>query len=175
MLRNDYLAVFDPQSSGNVRTELPQNAARSDLESSLSSREGLRKNRILCVDDEIICTAIRAEVLRENGYSVVVYHSPFAVLDCDLSSFDLAVLDFQMPGLNGRELFLRMRASGATFPIVLLTGSLDALSPDSRVLFARCIDKATSIHCLLSVIAEFLDPNPVPDYASEGPKCVRAH
>ena len=82
----------------------------------------LHKHRILCVDDEIPGTRMRGEILREHGYSVVLYDCPLAALHCDLSMFDLAILDFQMPGLNGRELFLRMRALGARFPIVLLTG-----------------------------------------------------
>jgi CheY-like chemotaxis protein len=136
---------------------------------SISEKQSLRaspensQRRILCVDDEIIGTAIRGEVLKEHGYSVVVCHCPLAALRCDLSVFDLAVLDFQMPELNGRELLLRLRALGTGFPIVLLTGCLDALSADDRVLFARCIDKRLQIQCLLEIIAEFLDRNHVPD------------
>jgi CheY-like chemotaxis protein len=107
---------------------------------------------------------MRGEILKEHGYSVVLYHCPLAALHCDLSMFDLAVLDFQMPGLNGRELFLRMRALGARFPIVLLTGCLEALSPDNRVLFARCIDKGMPVEDLLATIAEFLDPYQTPDF-----------
>ncbi len=68
-----------------------------------------------------------------------------------------------MPGLNGRELLLRIRAMGAKFPIVLLTGRLAGLSNEDCVLFARCIDKSMPIHYLLDTIAEFLDPNQVPD------------
>ena len=119
--------------------------------------------RILCVDDDIVGTRIRGEILKERGYSVVLYHCPLTVLRCDLSVFDLAVLDFQMPGLNGRELFLHMRALGARFPIVLLTGCMDALSYEDRVLFARCLDKGMPIQRLLETIAEFLDPNQIPD------------
>jgi CheY-like chemotaxis protein len=121
------------------------------------------KHRILCVDDDIIGTTMRGEILKEQGYSVVLYHCPLAALSCDLSTFDLAVLDFQMPGLNGRELFLRLRAIGARFPIVLLTQCVDALSYEDRVLFARCIDKSMPVQRLLETIAEFLDLNQVSD------------
>jgi DNA-binding response OmpR family regulator len=55
------------------------------------------------------------------------------VLRYDLSTVDLAVLDFDMPGMNGRDLLLRMRALHARFPILLLSGSVYAVSPDSRV------------------------------------------
>ena len=126
----------------------------------------IQKHRILCVDDDVLGTTMRAEILKEHGFSVVVFHSPLEVTRCDLSAFNLAILDFEMPGLNGRELLLRIRAMGARFPIVLLTGCLAGLSHEDRVLFARCIDKSMPIHCLLDTIAEFLDPNQGPDYGS---------
>ena len=109
---------------------------------------------------------MRAEILTEHGFSVVVFHSPRDVTRCDLSTFDLAILDFEMPGLNGRELLLRIRAMGARFPIVLLTGCLAGLSREDCDLFSRCIDKSMQIHYLLDTIEESLDPNPGPDYDS---------
>jgi CheY-like chemotaxis protein len=118
---------------------------------------------ILCVDDEIEGTRMRGQILEEEGYSVVLYHSPLAALRCDLSMFSLAILDFEMPELNGRELLLRMRALGARFPIVLLTGSVDSLSHENRVLFARCIDKGTLTRCLLETIAEFIGIDLIPN------------
>ena len=132
-------------------------------EQTLGASPEQSQRRILCVDDEIVATAIRGEILKEHGYSVVICHCPLAALRFDLSVFDLAVLDFQMPELNGRELLLRLRASGARFPIVLLTGCVDTLSPDDRVLFARCIDKGLPIQRLLETIAEFLDRNSLAD------------
>ena len=124
------------------------------------------RQSILCVDDEIGGTRMRGEILEEEGYSVVLYHSPLAVLDCDFSMFSLAILDFEMPELNGQELLLRMRALGARFPMVLLTGSVDSLSPENRVLFARCIDKSSSIRCLLKTIAEFIGNDQIPDFGA---------
>ena len=109
---------------------------------------------------------IGGEVLAEQGYSVVLCHAPSAALRYDLSLFDLAIVDFRMPELNGRELLLRMRGLGARFPVVLLTGAVDALSYEDRVLFARCIDKGRSIQQLLDTIAEFLDPNQTPDFGT---------
>lgn len=125
-----------------------------------------RKRCILCVDDEIIGTAMRGEILKEFGYSVVLSHSPLDALRFDLSMFDLAILDFQMPDLNGRELLLRMRALGARFPIILLTGCVDLLTQEDRVLFARSIDKGTPFEHLLDTIAEFLNPDEASEYGT---------
>jgi CheY-like chemotaxis protein len=126
----------------------------------------IHKKRILCVDDDVLGTTLRAEILKEHGFSVVVFHSPLEVTRCDLSTFNLAILDFEMPGLNGRELLLRIRALGARFPIVLLTGCLAGLSHEDCVLFARCIDKSMPIHYLLDTISEFLDPSQDLDFGS---------
>lgn len=125
-----------------------------------------RQRHILCVDDEIIATNARAEILGEYGYIVHVCNSPIESLHCDLASFDLAIVDFQMPVLNGRDLLLRMRSRGARFPVILLTGDLGALRHEDCVLFSRCIDKIAPIDSLLDSIDEFLGPNQVSDYGS---------
>src|SRR5271163_55944 len=70
----------------------------------------INRRRILFVDDEVIGTEMLAEVLADHAYDVVLCHCPFAAPDCDLSFFKLAILEFQMPSLNGRELLLRFRA-----------------------------------------------------------------
>jgi CheY-like chemotaxis protein len=146
--------VIDVNWVGSEQAALPNSAMQ------------LHTRRILCVDDDVLSTMLRAETLREHGYSVAIYHSPLAVLHCDFSVFDLAILDFEMPGLNGRELLLRMRTLGARFPIVLLTGSLNTLSHEDLVLFARCIDKGMPTQYLLDTLAQFLDPSQVPDCCS---------
>ena len=123
------------------------------------------QKRILCVDDDQVGSLIRGNILESEGYSVVTKYCPVEALNCDLSRFDLAVVDFQMPIMNGRELLLRMRAMGATFPIILLSAMASFLSEEERVLFSRCIDKGEPASNLLDVIAKFLDPNEIPDFA----------
>jgi CheY-like chemotaxis protein len=94
----------------------------------------------------------------------VLLSCPIQALQCDLSSFDLAILDFDMPGMNGRELLLRMRALHVRFPILLLSASASTLQPDDGVLFSRRINKGEPVRHLLDIIAAFLDPNEIPDF-----------
>src|SRR5271168_1457962 len=120
--------------------------------------------RILCVDDNVLELTLRGKILELQGYSVVLVSCPIQALRCDLSAFDLAILDFDMPGMNGKELFLRLRALHARFPILLLSASASTLHPEDGVLFSRCNDKGEPVRHLLDVIATFLDPNEIPDF-----------
>jgi CheY-like chemotaxis protein len=150
--------------AGNRKASSSARTADEDMIGRESS--SCHGQRILFVDDDSVGLRVRGELFEELGYSVVLCDSPAVALSCDLSTFDLGVLDFHMPELNGRELLLRMRAAGGRFPIILLTGYLDFLDRENRVLFARCIDKGEPIQRLLDCIAQLLDPNQLPDYGT---------
>jgi CheY-like chemotaxis protein len=124
------------------------------------------QERILCVDDNVPQLLLRGKILELQGYTVVLLSCPMQVLRYDLSTVDLAILDFDMPGMNGRDLLLRMRSLHARFPILLLSGSVHTVSPESRVLFSKCLDKGDPVRHLLDCIAGFLDPNEIPDFGS---------
>jgi hypothetical protein len=68
-----------------------------------------------------------------------------------------------MPGMIGRDLFLRIRALHTRFPILLLSASASTLCPDDCVLFYKCLDKGEPVRRLLDLIAAFLDPNEISD------------
>jgi CheY-like chemotaxis protein len=74
-------------------------------------QSSLPQKRILYVDDNVPELTLRGKILESQGYSVVLLSCPIQALRHDLSSFDLAILDFEMPGMNGRDLVLRMRAA----------------------------------------------------------------
>jgi CheY-like chemotaxis protein len=122
------------------------------------------QRRILCVDDNELELTLRGKILELEGYLVELLSCPIQALQCDLSSFDLAILDFDMPGMNGKELLLRMRALHAGFPILLLSACASTLQPDDSVLFSRCINKGEPVRHLLDIIAAFLDPNEISDF-----------
>jgi CheY-like chemotaxis protein len=123
-----------------------------------------QRRQIICVDDDAQCLRCQGELLEDLGYCVKLCGSPAAALSCDLGMFDLGVVDFDLPGLNGRELLLRMRAAGARFPIILVTGYLGSLSYEDRVLFTHCVDKCEPVRSLVEMIARLLDPDQLPDY-----------
>ena len=85
--------------------------------------------RVLVVDDETSLGTLVRLILEPHGYDVVAVESGAAALDVLLEApFDLVLLDWQMPGMDGLEVARRVRAMQlATQPrLVMLTGFGDA-------------------------------------------------
>jgi DNA-binding response OmpR family regulator len=78
----------------------------------------------LVIDDEIdICIMLKV-VLEQNGFIVTYYHKPFIALDEFQSNFyDLIILDIQMSGINGMQLYREIRKRDKKIKICFLTGS----------------------------------------------------
>ena len=120
--------------------------------------QALPKYCILCVDDDHIGLGLRSALLEDEGYSVTAVSCPFMALEYDVSQFHLAILDFDMPGLSGFQLLLRLRAAHASFPMVLLSGMSRNLPNDMRIMFSSCLDKGEPIPILLNTIRSYLAP-----------------
>jgi CheY-like chemotaxis protein len=117
---------------------------------------------ILCVDDDHIGLGLRSALLENEGYSVTAVSCPFMALEYDVSQFHLAILDFDMPALNGFQLLLRLRAAHASFPIVLLSGMSRDVPKDMRKVFTSCLDKGEPIDLLLNTVRSYLTSIPDP-------------
>lgn len=160
--------------SENGKRELPETMLLAYHESRGKSnsipasrvRSSFKQRRVLCVDDDVLGLALRGKILELEGYSVTLLSCPLQASRCDLSAFDLAILDFAMPGMNGRELLLHMRALHVRFPILLFSASASSLPPEESILFSRCLDKCVPVRHLLDVIAAFLDPDEIPDFGA---------
>ena len=80
------------------------------------------KAHILVVDDDPRITDLMRRILAYEGYSVAIARSGTEALDRSLERPpDLVVLDIMLPGLDGLEVALRLRAAGDTVPILMLT------------------------------------------------------
>ncbi|MBB4657921.1 glucokinase [Parvularcula dongshanensis] len=86
----------------------------------------LQGTRVLVVDDKAINRRIIAEQVRVWGCVPICVESASAALTAvfdEAQRFDVAILDFQMPGLDGVELARRLRDDPRTgsMPLILLT------------------------------------------------------
>jgi two-component system response regulator HydG len=66
--------------------------------------------QILCVDDDPDFCASMSEILTSLGYGVTVAYDGHAALQfVRQQSYGLALLDYRMPGMDGVELYRRIR------------------------------------------------------------------
>ena len=66
--------------------------------------------RILLVDDDLDHLKLFTMILENRGYSLDTYSDPAAaLLKFKPYYYDLLLLDYRMPKLNGLELYARMR------------------------------------------------------------------
>jgi two-component system, OmpR family, response regulator ChvI len=67
-------------------------------------------SRILLVDDEPDITTVFTLGLEDNGFKVDVFNDPIQALSAFKSDlYDLALIDYKMPNMNGFELYREIR------------------------------------------------------------------
>lgn len=76
---------------------------------------------LLAEDEQKIADTLKLG-LSENGYDVqVAYDGTIGLKLFDTYPFDLAVLDINLPGINGYDLCKKIRNKNAQVPIIMLT------------------------------------------------------
>jgi DNA-binding response OmpR family regulator len=77
---------------------------------------------ILVVDDEPAIVTVVRDRLEREGFAVrAVASGEEALSHIDTDCPDLVVLDVMLPGIDGFEVLRRLRASGCTVPVIVLT------------------------------------------------------
>jgi CheY-like chemotaxis protein len=87
-------------------SQLQQEQDLTVLKPSISSQ----KKRILVVDDEVDITTIFKLALEKVNLHVDVYNDPLlALTDYKAGMYDLLLFDIRMPGMNGFELYRKIK------------------------------------------------------------------
>lgn len=88
--------------------------------------------RILYAEDEVALARAVAKILEKNNYTVDVVHNGLDALDyLQNGNYDIAILDIMMPKMDGITLLRRLRTTGITIPIIMLTAKTEI---DDKVL-----------------------------------------
>lgn len=80
--------------------------------------------RVALVDDDRLVTTMVSRFLQRRGFLVRAFNDPEAALDVlTRDQPDAAIVDMQMPGINGMQLVARLirRLDGLPFPLLFLT------------------------------------------------------
>jgi len=81
------------------------------------------KANILVVDDEQIIRLLFKETLEELGHRVITAETGSEGLELvKQRDFDLVFLDLKMPGMDGAELFRRIKTIKPKLPVTIITG-----------------------------------------------------
>jgi DNA-binding response OmpR family regulator len=82
-----------------------------------------KKLKLLCVDDDAQFLNVRGLYLQAFGFQVVTSTNPRQALRLYRKTrFDAAIVDFEMPEMNGAELAREMKSIRANVPVAILSG-----------------------------------------------------
>lgn len=98
--------------------------ARQHTAPAARSSASPRRKAVLVVDDSLTTRMLEKAVLEAAGYRVVMACDGAEALECIAGEdLDLAVIDFEMPGMNGDDLAqaIREHSSHPDLPLIMLT------------------------------------------------------
>jgi len=119
----------------------------------------MSKLPILVVDDNHDACTMMARLLSALGYQVDAAEGGRAALDLVArNEYGIAIVDYQMPGLNGVDLFRQMRALRPYLAGVFLTGhtTIDVVYPAIDAGILRVLPKPVDFEELLPILEEHL-------------------
>jgi CheY-like chemotaxis protein len=119
----------------------------------------MMKPPILVVDDEPDACTMLAKLLSALGYRADVAHDGRAALQMiEQNQYGLAIIDYQMPGMNGVDLFRRMRRARPDLAGIFLTGytTIDVVYPAIEAGVLRVFSKPPDFKELIPLIEEHL-------------------
>ena len=130
--KGTFFELFVPYQTGPVR-EL-----RDSAPAAVDSEAPLREMRILLAEDNSVNQKVAARLLEKHGHSVFIAGNGYeAVAATSRETFDLILMDVQMPGMDGFQATATIRASeaGSSRHIPIIAMTAHAMSGDRE----RCV------------------------------------
>jgi PAS domain S-box-containing protein len=122
--------------------------------------------RVIYIDDEEAIIFLMQRLLERQGFRVSGFTNPreaLAAVQANPGGFDLAVTDFNMPGMSGLELASALREIRPDLPIVLASGyiteDLRKRAPAAGV--RELIYKPNTVDDLCEAVARYAKAQPV--------------
>ncbi len=82
----------------------------------------MKKKKLLLVDDEINFLELFGRRLQKNGYDVVkLFNADEALAKISTEKPDAVLLDILMPGIDGFQVFKKIREQNKQLPVFIMT------------------------------------------------------
>ncbi|MDB5409559.1 MAG: hypothetical protein JWL84_4471 [Rhodospirillales bacterium] len=149
--------ISRPGEGTTVRVYVPRSANASTAPAepiAPAPRTSLASSVILLVDDDPEVRALAATCLRERGHRVREAsngRAALAVLEGG-ETFDLLIVDFAMPGMNGVELAEAALRERPDLPVLFITGYAEKLVLSGRLTNALLVKKPFRIPDLAAAV-----------------------
>ena len=129
---------------------------------------------ILCIDDDPRILELQKSILETDGYTVFTApDGPTGIKLAAQHPFDVVVLDFKMPGMDGAQVAEALLQRQPDLPILLCTGFLDAV-PEWLMWFAAAyLEKGDGPEVLLAAIQRLLANHKTPGEGGEPSRSLR--
>jgi CheY-like chemotaxis protein len=130
----------------------------------VAAANATRANRVslslLLVEDDATVAEVVIGLLRVDGHRVVHVSNALAALtEVTAAAFDAALLDLDLPGLDGFALARQLRAQGVAMPLIAITARTDAEAQATAVAagFDHFIRKPVTGSMLAQMLDEVMD------------------
>ena len=154
-----------PGRGARFCVELPLEPASAPPSATPAAVAPLARNgaRLLLVEDEPTVAIVIADLLRAQGHEVVhAAHGLAALTEVATGAFDAALLDLDLPGMDGFELARQLRGNGFGRPLVAVTARADAdAEPMARAAgFDAFLRKPMTAAMLAGTLAKVMPARP---------------
>jgi CheY-like chemotaxis protein len=148
--------VLNQISKGYSRTEVDE--AIKELQELTEFKElKRRQGQILVVDDDQVSRRVFRDILELHGFRTTLAEDGQQALDIlneQAESFSLIILDMNMPGLSGKEVYLRIKVSYPDIKVLISSGY--PLDEETQKLLTGCrvtfLSKPFKVEKLLEII-----------------------
>lgn len=116
-----------------------------------------KKIKLLMVDDEVKFLESIAKRLALKGFDVIATsNGEEAIASAENDLFDVAVVDFQMPGMDGAQVLKALKERHQYLEIIMLTGhaTVDSAVECTRLGAFKYLEKPYEFEKLVEVIKE---------------------
>jgi PAS domain S-box-containing protein len=162
---NGYISVESEVGIGTAFTiYLPRIEKFEDVQSDAKTEKIIGgSEKILLVDDDLGANIVGVDILKELGYKVEAVRDGFHAIEKIQNDayFDLVILDLNMPGMSGKDVFYNLKKLRATLKILICSGYSDSILNDEA--FNQAVDgflyKPYLYEDLARSVREALDKN----------------